>query len=128
MNEISGDLLIVILDEYSPTLPVGSIVYAHQLLEYRFRRAVLGMCLARENELDRTLRIVDHSQQAFEVSEEQVPAFIGRDSPGEPDSQMISREQLRGIGPRSFIVCCGPVRLVLIRWRMNEINRRLRSL
>src|SRR5579862_6109446 len=50
------------------------------------------MRLARKHELHRTLRIVDHGGNLFDVSQNQIGAFVGGKTPREADGERVGTE------------------------------------
>ena len=92
LHKVTGDLLIVIFDKNSSSLPMRLMIYAHQFLQNGFCGTVLRMGFTGEDKLHRSCRVVNHPEQTFEVAKQKIPAFIGRDTAGKADGQYIRRE------------------------------------
>ena len=93
LDEIAADVDVVVLDEEQLA---GEARIAHEprdLLQHLLARAVVRMRLAREDELDRHLRVVDEGDDRLHVLQHQVRALVGGKAAREADGQRVQAER-----------------------------------
>ncbi len=95
LHEIAADVDVVIFDEDEA---VAELAVAHQLrdlLQDSLAGFVERVGLAGEDELHRTLRVVHHRSELFDIGENQIRALVGGESPRESDRQRVGTEHVR---------------------------------
>src|SRR5579859_4543702 len=97
-DEVASHVDIIVLQEDNFSSQLVAARGPINLLNQRLARFVGGMCLAREDNLDWTRRIVQQAAQAVDVAEEQSCAFIGGKAACETEDQRIGINQVIKLG------------------------------
>ena len=89
---MTTDVDVVVFDEDEL---VGKLRVTHHLcdlLQHPLARVVARMCFAGEDELHRTLRVVDHGRKHFNISQNQISSFVCGKAAGKSDRERIRTE------------------------------------
>ena len=93
LHQMPSDVDVVVLDKQHLARKARVPAQACDLLQDLLAGTVAGMGFAREDELDRRLRVVDQRGDRFEVLEDQVCALVGGKAPGESDRQAVQAQR-----------------------------------
>src|SRR5688500_9140271 len=93
--------MIVVFDKDDPVRELRHPRELVDRLDELFARLIFRMGLSREDELDRTLAIIDQLFQAVRIAEEQRGALVGGESSRETDRQDLGIQESRDL-PETF--------------------------
>ena len=96
LNQMATDVNVVIFNEHDPISKTFVVFQDGNRANKLLTGFVLRMSLARKNQLNRSLRIVDDFADSVEVIKNQVGAFISGESASESNRQDIGIENTAG--------------------------------
>src|SRR5215469_9883213 len=92
LHQVAADIDIVILDEDELVSELTVFHEFRNLLQYTFSRIVVRVSFSGEDELHRTLGVINHACQFFDIRQDQVRSFICRETPRKTDRERIGSE------------------------------------
>src|SRR5688572_17143925 len=88
-NHLARDMHVIVLDKDEPAFEFAVFAEMNDVLNETLPFIVARMGLARENKLNRPVRVVGEFYDVFELLENQRGAFVSGKTPGETDRQRI---------------------------------------
>ena len=96
LDQVPGDVDVVVFDEHDAAGEARIVAQVGDLLDELLAGLVGRVGLAGEDELHRSLRVVDQLEQLVELAEEQVGSLVGGEAAGEADRQRAGVEHVAG--------------------------------